>query len=205
MPQKSLEAREPLAIAMVLPPHSMFAEFQAQRPAGPTFAESGGRIRAATPGDVDAVAEIAAQRDGVPVDQHRRAVQAFLDGGSKCLLVAELRGAVVGFGKIAHLAPDAGAGTIPEGWYLGGVIVRPSLRRRGVGRALTSERIAWLRGRTDMAYYFASAQNAVSIALHRPFGFVEIARNIVVPGATFTGGVGVLFGLDLAEAGPSPP
>jgi GNAT superfamily N-acetyltransferase len=178
---------------------SIFANVDARRPDGPTFLESGGLIRAATLEDLNAAAEIAAERDGGAADRHRLAMMAFLGADRAQLFIAELAGDVVGFGKIAYLTAAADAHGIPEGWYLGGVVVRPSNRRRGVGRALTGGRIEWLRSRTHTVYYFASAQNEVTIDLHRPFGFVEVGRGIVVPGVSFTGGVGVLFRLDLPE------
>ncbi len=83
--------------------------------------------------------------------------------------------------------------------------MRPAFRRRGVGYDLTRARIEWLRQRTDLVRYIATAVNPATIALHEGFGFVEVARNVAAPGVTFTGGVGLLFELELSRpASPSP-
>jgi ribosomal protein S18 acetylase RimI-like enzyme len=87
---------------------------------------------------------------------------------------------------------------LPEGWYLGGVVVDPLQRRRGIGARLTRERLAWIAARAGQAYYFVNERNRASIDLHARLGFRELARDIRVTGLTFTGGVGLLFGLDLA-------
>ena len=49
------------------------------------------------------------------------------------------------------------------------------------------------------AYYVASAQNRVTIELHRQLGFVEVTRDFSFPNVTFTGGVGILFEVDLTS------
>lgn len=72
-------------------------------------------------------------------------------------------------------------------------MVTPEMRRRGVGLELTCYRLEALFQRVPRVYYFATAVNAVTIALHDQAGFREIARDIWAEGASFTGGVGVLF------------
>ncbi len=67
-----------------------------------------------------------------------------------------------------------------EGWYLEGLSVLPTHRRRGIGRALTEHRITWLSERTDVVYYTAAEVNRPSIELHEALGFVEVARGLVV-------------------------
>ena len=80
----------------------------------------------------------------------------------------------------------------PCGYYLVGVIVAPPARRRGVGRALTEARLAWIGGRAREAWYFANAQNDASLELHRQLGFEEVTRSFWFPEVTFDGGEGVL-------------
>jgi ribosomal protein S18 acetylase RimI-like enzyme len=107
---------------------------------------------------------------------------------------------VAGFGRIRFLRPaleDAAPHPAPDGWYLAGLIVAPERRRQGIGAALTRERLAWIAERADEAFYFASASNRASIALHRRFGFVEVTRTFSVPGVRFERGDGVLFRLSL--------
>jgi len=93
----------------------------------------------------------------------------------------------------------APANAVPDGWYLTGVIVTPQFRRRRIGHQLTQARLQWLLRRTSNVYYVASAQNRVMIELHRQFGFVEMTRDFSFPDVTFTGGVGILFEVDLAS------
>jgi len=120
--------------------------------------------------------------------------------------VAEWDGSVAGFGKCRRHArtsadpPNAG----PEGWYLAGLIVDGRFRRRGIGRALTADRLAWIAERAAVAYYFANARNAASVALHEPFGFREITRDFSLPGAEFEGGAGILFRAELRGGGGEP-
>jgi ribosomal protein S18 acetylase RimI-like enzyme len=80
---------------------------------------------------------------------------------------------------------------------LSGVIVRFDLRRRGIARQLTALRIEDLRTATDELFYFVNARNRASIDLHASFGFEELTRDFDFPGATFEGGEGILFGLQL--------
>ncbi len=96
--------------------------------------------------------------------------------------VAPVKGEVVGYGKCGFIAwseKDGGSG-LPDGWYLAGLQVLASHRRRGIGRALTEHRIAWLSERTDVVYYNADEVNGPSIELHEALGFVEVARGLVV-------------------------
>jgi hypothetical protein len=47
--------------------------------------------------------------------------------------------------------------------------------------------------------------NRVSIALHRPFGFVEVDRAASFAGVSFTGGEGILFRADPADSATASP
>jgi GNAT superfamily N-acetyltransferase len=113
--------------------------------------------------------------------------------------VATLDGRVIGYGKAAFFSPPPGspANVAPAGWYLTGVVIRPELRRRGVGLALTAARLKWIRERSPRAYYFANERNRASIDLHGALGFVELTRDFQHPGARFQGGGGVLFVCDM--------
>lgn len=155
-------------------------------------------IRSAVTADLDAIAAIEVQREGGSHVNRRARLerwQAAAAEGSKLLLVATVEGRVVAVAKAMRFAgtePGVERGA-PAGWYLSGVIVVPGQRRRAIGRALVQARLDWLDQRTDRVFYVANEHNRVSIALHESFGFVERIRDVVMPGVTFEGGVGLLF------------
>jgi hypothetical protein len=45
----------------------------------------------------------------------------------------------------------------------------------------------------DEVWYFTSAINSASIAMHARLGFTEVTRDFEFPGVTFTSGQGILF------------
>ncbi len=97
--------------------------------------------------------------------------------------VASVKGEVIGYGKCSFDAWSEkyeGSG-YPDGWYLSGLQVLSSHRRRGIGRALTEDRIRWLNEQTDLVYYNADEINRPSIELHEALGFVEVARGLLPP------------------------
>lgn len=163
-------------------------------------------IRDARAGDLRALARIAAEREGCPEEESLASFERVLArsgaGDGVRLLVAELDGHVRAFGKAAFFVRPLHAPPLvaPEGWYLTGLVVEPAFRRRGIGDALTRERLAWIAGRGPAAYYFANARNEATIALHRRHGFVEITRSFHFPGVDFQGGTGILFRVELPPA-----
>ncbi len=161
-------------------------------------------IRTAEARDLAALALIAAEREGSTQTVQLKLFEKYLldqETSQSVILVAEVPGAIVGFGKCAYCKPPEGepANAALDGWYLTGVIVAPRFRRRRIGHQLTQARLRWLARRTSKVYYVASAQNRVTIQLHRQLGFVEVTRDFSFPDVTFTGGVGILFKVDLAS------
>ena len=156
-------------------------------------------IRAAGPPDVTSIAALAHARDGGEVGTHSAGLErdlAAIDAGAeRALWVATSRGTVLAFARAARFVrePDAPSSTAPSGWYLTGLVVAPEHRRRGIGEALTIERIRLLAERTDVIRYFANSRNLATIALHDRLGFVEVTRRFTYPGVVFDGGEGVLF------------
>jgi RimJ/RimL family protein N-acetyltransferase len=108
--------------------------------------------------------------------------------------VAASESAIEGFARLSKADRPATADA-PAGFCLGGVTVAPRMQRRGIGLALTRERLALAFDAfgADRVWYFANARNASSIALHAKLGFVEVRRPFECPQVTFEGGVGVLF------------
>lgn len=178
---------------------SLFADYQPRDSvAAPLGVANGLMIRVAETRDLTTLALIAAERGGTTQTAQLKLFEKHLlhqETGQSMMLVAEVSGEVAGFGKCAYckLPHGAPANAAPEGWYLTGVIVAPKFRRRRIGHALTQARLQWLARRTSKTYYFASAQNRVTIELHRQFGFIEVTRDFSFFNVTFTGGVGILF------------
>lgn len=163
-------------------------------------------VREAVVEDADAIGRISAEREGGDTQTHCAAVRRLLEDlgndRSRLVLVSELGGRVIGFGKVRAIGgqPKVELRETPEGWYLTGVVVAPRYRRRGIGARLTADRLRWIAERSDLAYYFANAMNRVSIALHDAFGFKEVARGTEFAGVSFVGGEGVLFKVDLTRS-----
>ena len=168
------------------------------------------RVEPALPADVPAIARIIRDRDGGTIARHQASLESQLaDGGPDDsrrwhILAArdgERDGRVVAYGRSHYFVPPADAPgsppQSPEGWYLAGLVVEPACRRCGLGHALTRRRLEWLAGRTREVYYFASARNGATIDLHRRLGFVEVTRDFHFPGVEFTGGVGILFRVEV--------
>ena len=186
----------------------LFEEFdEASRGLRPSKAAPDVTIRLARASDADAVGRISADRESRDPAEEIAAVERELRddsiGRSRVLLVAEMDGSIVGFGK-AHYRKGEMAlpeGGLPEGWYLSGIVVDSRFRRMGVGARLTAARMRWIAERGSAAYYFANAKNRVSIALHEGFGFVEIARAPAFGSESFVGGEGILFKAELGGSG----
>ena len=117
-------------------------------------------------------------------------------GGTSHLLVAVLEGRVLAYGAVDRLDRFG----LPTGWYLGGVMVSPGVRRRGIGRRLTRERLLWVADRSSEVWYFVNATNRASMDLHAPLGFALVDDDLRVPGLTFVGGRGHLFRAHLAPS-----
>jgi aminoglycoside 6'-N-acetyltransferase I len=100
----------------------------------------------------------------------------------RVVFVAIVQDEVVGIAKTHfHSEPE---GEAPAGHYLGGVIIDPNFRRRGIGSALTRVRMDWIWSRSSTAYYFANEHNTASIRMHETLGFQSIGRFAQIRGVT---------------------
>ncbi|HEY2241734.1 MAG TPA: GNAT family N-acetyltransferase [Streptosporangiaceae bacterium] len=166
-------------------------------------------VRAAAGAELDVAARLAASARGGAEEGWRERFAADRDAADACFLVAvqgdhEGGGAVVGYARARYFEPraDAPARTAPAGYYLTGVLVAPAHRRLGVGEQLTRARMGWAAERAEEMWYFTNAGNRASLRLHEALGFAEVTRDVVFPGVTFTGGVGVLCRAPLARLAP---
>lgn len=187
---------------------SKFAEYEpgAERKS-PFTIHDGLVIQPPRESDLPALAAIAAEREGEPAADWLAAferIYAESRAGRALILAAAVDNLMAGYGKADYFVPPAGspANVTPEGWYLTGVVVRPALRRRGVGSQLTRARLSWIAGWSDRAYYFANERNQVSIDLHRALGFEEVTRDFSHPHAQFEGERGILFVRELRGKPP---
>lgn len=166
------------------------------------------QVRPAKAQDLEALALIAAEREGQSHAEALQAIHACFAKASELerplLWVAQWQNELLGFAKLryfqlpAETPPADLPNLVPTGWYLGGIVVAPQYRRLGVGKALTQARLNWLRSQPcDSVFYCVNAQNLASMDLHRAFGFVEISRDFAFPGMSFSGGQGILFKADL--------
>lgn len=143
-------------------------------------------IRPATPDDVESARHV-----NVASGRERWDPKVFVTTPDRLVLVAELEGELVGVAKTHfHREPD---GDSPAGHYLGGVMVTPTYRRRGVAAALTRTRLDWIWSLSDHAYYFTNEDNTASIHLHATFGFSALGRFPAIHGATADDGASKLI------------
>jgi ribosomal protein S18 acetylase RimI-like enzyme len=155
-------------------------------------------VRHARPDDVPSCTALAlVAAPGSDASLWRASLLEDVESPDRLFVVAEYGTAVIGYGRVLQFVPeqDAPPGIAPRGYYLMGLVVHPDHRRTGVGAALTQARLDWISQRSDVAWYFANARNAPSIALHAQFGFEEVTRSFSYPRVDFEGGEGVLFRL----------
>ena len=140
------------------------------------------RIRPALPADLpalldiynDAVVHTTASWDLLPLTQVEHAEWYSTKAGHRHpILVAEDEGEVVGYCAYGPFRSKAGYGATMEH----SVYVRPERQGSGIGRALMVAIIEAARANGVHALVGGlSADNEVSMALHRDFGFIEVGR-----------------------------
>lgn len=134
------------------------------------------QIESLTEADVAAAVELAVRVLGVKPGDRGEQFAADITGEQRQMFVAKVNGQVLAYGRILDLAAEeAGPGT-PAGYYLGGVLVDPAWRGRGLATALTRARLHWAFARTGTVFYVTGADNAASLHLHAALGFHEIMR-----------------------------
>jgi ribosomal protein S18 acetylase RimI-like enzyme len=147
-------------------------------------------VREATAQDVEscvALAELVS--DGSSVDW-AELFRHNIEHRDRYLVVARAGGELIGYGRTAWFEPGPAApsNAAPAGYYLTGLVVDPSWRRRGVASAIISARLAWVAQRASAAWYFADVRNLVSIQLHEQAGFETVTHDFWFPTVTDGGG-----------------
>jgi aminoglycoside 6'-N-acetyltransferase I len=134
------------------------------------------RIEALTQADVASAVALAVRALRVKPGDRGQQFASDITDELRQMFVAKANGQVVAYGRVIELAADeAGPGT-PAGCYLGGVLVAPRWRGRGIATALTGARLRWAFARTDTVFYVAGADNVASLRLHAALGFQEVRR-----------------------------
>jgi len=125
----------------------------------------------------------------------RKEIDDMGDGEAFHMLVAEHECQLIGFGRSVRFDPKKNEVPFPApaGWYLIGIVVSKSFRRRGVGRALTDERIKKISMVADEIFYFVESENKTSIALHQSLGFEKIGEGKGFLKISFCNGLGYLY------------
>lgn len=174
--------------------HTLFAPFEPDAHGIPL---PDAVVRAGVRADLPHTGALAAQREGgAPCDWVAQHERRFDTPGNE-LFVAELDGGIVGYGWVSWLTPVAHGGrNAPDGWYLSGVVITPALRRRGLGRRLTQERIAWALERGGAVHYVVAGSNRASHDLHAALGFTELTDDFCLPGVVFSRADGLLCRLE---------
>ena len=124
-------------------------------------------MRAATEQDIEALVALVGFH-GLNPARLRRRFETDLSEDESHVVVAMAGGELVGYGRCAWFThpPQAPTNVAPEGYYMGGLLVETSSRRRGIGEALTRARMHWVFERAPEAWYFTNARNRASLALH---------------------------------------
>jgi GNAT superfamily N-acetyltransferase len=140
-------------------------------------------VRMGTEADVEAcVRLVVAIGAGEAAAWRHTLTRTVRDGQQRALFVAEASGQIAGYGRVVCAPADPKPGTAPPGWYLLGLVVDQAWRRRGIGQALTTARMAWVSERSDRVYYFTGDQNLASQALHKRLGFTQMPGTWIPPG-----------------------
>ncbi len=126
-------------------------------------------LRAATPGDLEAILALQQTAPGAAAWQPADYASAFGDAAGLCLLAEDSeRGRAAGF-LVGRLAAD-------EAEILN-LAVAPSYRRRGIGRRLVAEALAVARGRgAGKCWLEVRAANRAARDFYHTLGFTENSR-----------------------------
>ena len=136
-------------------------------------------VRAARVGDVDAILELERATPSAPhwsAAVYEEMLRAQAGIRVRRVFVAELLGSRDPVGLAGFAVGLAQRGE-PSTGELESVVVRPALRRSGVGRALCAEVLRWAAGAGAATLELeVRAGNTAALGLYRSLGFAEFAR-----------------------------
>ncbi|HEY3560137.1 MAG TPA: GNAT family N-acetyltransferase [Kribbella sp.] len=158
-------------------------------------------VRPAAGADLGVCAELIVSRTGGSAEERRQRLERDLADPERYTVVAEVAGAVVGYGAVIRhqVSPEHPPNVAPDGYYLIGLIISPDWRRHGIGELLTRERMRWTAERAGEIYSFANLANGAILDLDKRFGFTEVTRDFTFPNAPLKPGTCVLLRADLGH------
>ncbi len=165
---------------------SRFAEYD---PHVHGFEDASVMVRQAQSEDAAAIVAVDATREPRPPEYLDKVV-ARLARADAFHVVAEGHGQVVGTSAVMVWPEHADS---PRGWYVSGITVVPSWRRRRVGERVLAFELGHLDRLHEEAWSVVNVINRASLDLHARHGFAEVARAPSIAGITFTGGMGLLL------------
>jgi ribosomal protein S18 acetylase RimI-like enzyme len=132
-------------------------------------------IRNAQPFDLTACALLISNHESGNLEDWRSRFEEDLANPQRLFLVASIDDSILGYGHTTfHSGASEEEALNPTGYFLSGLMVSPTHRRRGIGRLLTIARIEQLRQLTDVIYYRAEPDNQATIDLHSRLGFERV-------------------------------
>jgi aminoglycoside 6'-N-acetyltransferase I len=141
-------------------------------------------VRPLTHDDIPYCAELASLSSGRSATELAAAYDSLLAKPDHGHLVGAFDddNTLLGFARTVslHESDVDTARPVPAGWYLLGLNVAPSHRRKGIATSLTAARLQWLNGRTHEVFYTARRDNHASIALHKRFGFTRLGNGYLM-------------------------
>jgi len=129
------------------------------------------RIRRASPADLDAILAIQQASADAPHWSHSQWLAAIRPDQEtspmRAVFAAEGNGSLLGFAVASRAARLA---------ELESVVVSPSARRKGIGKVLCQQAMAWSRDAATKLELEVRASSDGALALYRSLGFVEQGR-----------------------------
>lgn len=158
--------------------------------------------------DVQSVFELMSERNpylekGKLYQKVKKEITELNDGKNYGVFVAIYDGQVVGFCRFYHsnsVASEKIKYDSPKGYYLMGICVLKSMRRKGVAKFLSDNRFSYLQSLgAKYAYSCVAIDNNTSQRMHKSFGFIKLKVIQGVLTVNFEPNKGILYIKNLSE------